>query len=133
MSSQKVNNTSYSISEVSQLTGLKSYVLRYWETEFKTLKPKKNSAGNRKYCQDDIKLILFIKKLLYDEKYTIEGARQRLGTVQKKSTQMDLSFDKIQQEDLVYEVKKELHSILNLLNKSINRQNPIKIKSKKDY
>lgn len=68
----------YSISEVSKITGLEQYVLRYWETEFPELKPAKNRAGNRIYTNKDIKLILHIKKLLREEKYTIEGAKQIL-------------------------------------------------------
>ena len=68
----------YSISEVSQLTGLKQHVLRYWETEFSALQPKKNRAGNRAYRIRDIKLIFMIKHFLYNEKYTIEGAREKM-------------------------------------------------------
>ena len=68
----------YSISEVSKITGLEQYVLRYWETEFDQLKPAKNRAGNRIYTNKDIKLIMHIKQLLRDEKYTIEGAKKVL-------------------------------------------------------
>lgn len=68
----------YSISEVSRLTGLEQYILRYWETEFEQLKPGKNRAGNRIYTNKDIKLILQIKRLLREEKYTIEGAKKIL-------------------------------------------------------
>lgn len=68
----------YSISEVSKITGLEQYVLRYWESEFELLQPAKNRAGNRIYTNRDIKLILHIKKLLREERYTIEGARQVL-------------------------------------------------------
>ncbi len=68
----------YSIGEVSEITGVKPYVLRYWQTEFKQLNPPKNRAGNRTYRQKDIDLILQIKSLLYDKKFTIEGARHML-------------------------------------------------------
>ena len=68
----------YSISEVSKITDLEQYVLRYWETEFEQLKPAKNLAGNRIYTNKDIKLIFQIKKLLREEKYTIEGAKKLL-------------------------------------------------------
>lgn len=68
----------YSISEVSKITGLEQYILRYWESEFEILKPGKNRAGNRIYTNKDINLILRIKKLLRDEKYTIEGAKKIL-------------------------------------------------------
>ena len=69
----------YSISEVSKLTDLEQYILRYWETEFEQLKPSKNRAGNRIYTNKDIKMILLIKKLLREEKYTIEGAKKILS------------------------------------------------------
>src|SRR5438552_14348345 len=68
----------YSISEVSRLTGLEPYVLRYWEAEFDELKPQKNRAGNRVYSNKDIKFILRIKELLREQRYTIEGAKHIL-------------------------------------------------------
>ena len=68
----------YSISEVSKITDLEQYVLRYWESEFEALQPAKNRAGNRIYTNKDIKLILYIKRLLREERYTIEGAKQVL-------------------------------------------------------
>ena len=71
--SNSIKKLYYSIGEVSKTTGLKQYVLRYWETEFKQLKPTKNKAGNRTYRQKDIDLIFEIKNLLYDEKFTIEN------------------------------------------------------------
>ncbi len=73
---EKVKKLYYSISEVSEMTGLKQYVLRYWETEFPNLKPPKNKAGNRAYRESDIAMVNEIKRLLYDKKFTIEGARQ---------------------------------------------------------
>jgi DNA-binding transcriptional MerR regulator len=78
MKDPSIRKLYYSISEVSKMTGLEQYVLRYWETEFEQLKPAKNRAGNRIYTSKDIKLILFIKKLLREERYTIEGAKQVL-------------------------------------------------------
>ena len=66
----------YSISEVSKITSIEQYVLRYWETEFDQLRPQKNRAGNRIYTNKDIQLILHIKTLLRDRKYTIEGAKK---------------------------------------------------------
>jgi len=71
--------TYFSISEVCQETGLEQHVLRYWETEFSQLKPKKNRAGKRAYKLKEINLIKFIKTLLYDELYTIQGAKKRLN------------------------------------------------------
>jgi DNA-binding transcriptional MerR regulator len=78
MKKHSIKKLYYSISEVSKITDLEQYVLRYWESEFEQLKPSKNRAGNRIYTNRDIQLILFIKKLLRDERYTIEGAKQVL-------------------------------------------------------
>lgn len=77
----------YSIGEVGEVTGLKQYVLRYWETEFSCLAPSKNRAGNRIYKERDILLIQFIKHLLYDKKFTIEGAKQRLKSIKPEDLQ----------------------------------------------
>lgn len=68
----------YSIGEVCDLTGLKPHVLRYWETQFDVLNPTKNRAGNRVYRPKEIEIILLVKHLLYEKKYTIEGANNRL-------------------------------------------------------
>jgi DNA-binding transcriptional MerR regulator len=70
----------YSISEVSRLTGLEPYVLRYWETEFDELRPQKNRAGNRVYSSRDIKFVIRIKELLREKRYTLEGAKAVLKT-----------------------------------------------------
>jgi DNA-binding transcriptional MerR regulator len=78
MKSLGIKKLYYSISEVAKITDLEQYVLRYWESEFEQLKPQKNRAGNRIYTNRDIKLILYIKRLLRDERYTIEGAKQVL-------------------------------------------------------
>ncbi|NLL12172.1 MAG: MerR family transcriptional regulator [Fibrobacter sp.] len=73
----------YSISEVCRFTSLEPHVLRYWESEFPQLRPKKNRAGNRAYRDKDIEIIKNIKHLLYDEKFTISGARKKLSELQK--------------------------------------------------
>ena len=78
MEAKDIKKLYYSISEVSNITELKQYVLRYWETEFSQLKPSKNQAGNRIYRSHDINVILDIKSLLYDRKFTIKGAQQHL-------------------------------------------------------
>lgn len=79
--------TYYSISEVCSMTGLEAHVLRYWESEFSQLRPKKNRAGNRAYRDKDIDLINFIKHLLYDEQYTIPGARKKCGEFNTADTE----------------------------------------------
>jgi DNA-binding transcriptional MerR regulator len=120
---QKIKKLYYSISEVSRLTSLKAYVLRYWETEFAELKPKKNRAGNRIYNLDDIKLIFLIKRLLYEDKYTIEGARQRLRQLRRVGEQMNLSFDQLRRDDCISELKKELQELLGMLNHKADEKN----------
>ena len=83
MEARNIKKLYYSISEVSSITGLKQYVLRYWETEFPQLKPDKNTAGNRVYRSIDVDKILEIKTLLYERKFTIKGAKQYLKDNQK--------------------------------------------------
>ena len=73
----------FSIGEVCELTGLKQHVLRYWESQFRFLNPAKNRSGNRVYQRKEIELIQYVKHLLYTEKYTIEGARQKVDEHRK--------------------------------------------------
>ncbi len=70
----------YKIGEVSRLVGVEAYVLRYWETEFSFLNPRKGKTGQRIYAKNDVDLIKKIKHLLYEEKYTIDGVRRKLGS-----------------------------------------------------
>ncbi len=70
----------FRIGEVSRLAGIKPYVLRFWETEFSSLGPKKSGKGHRLYRRKDVELVLEIKRLLYDKRYTIEGARKYLDS-----------------------------------------------------
>ena len=74
----------YSIGEVCDLTELKPHVLRYWETQFSALKPTKNKGGNRVYRRKEIKLVHLIRHLLHTERYTIEGARQKLDELRRE-------------------------------------------------
>jgi len=87
MEARDIKKLYHSISEVSEITGLKQYVLRYWETEFSQLKPGKNRAGNRIYRSHDVDTIMEIKSLLYNRKFTIKGAIQHLKYPSKKSSQ----------------------------------------------
>jgi DNA-binding transcriptional MerR regulator len=127
MKSLGIKKLYYSISEVSKIADLEQYVLRYWESEFEQLKPAKNRAGNRIYTNRDIKLILYIKKLLRDERYTIEGAKQVLKnyTPDDETGEQLVLIDapkpktKIADEQLrtdVVEVKKFLEELLQKLN-----------------
>ena len=108
----------YSISEVSEITKLKAYVLRYWETEFSQLSPPKNRSGNRTYRQKDIEIILKIKDLLYNKKYTIDGARNCIrdkgfdGSTDNNSV-ANLDKNKI----ILSKIKDELRSILSIISK----------------
>jgi DNA-binding transcriptional MerR regulator len=82
----------FRIGEVSRLCGLPSYVLRFWESEFPQLKPPKSSTGQRTYRRPDVENVLRIKKLLYEEGFTIAGARQHLRTEVKANKQKPLPF-----------------------------------------
>ena len=105
----------YSIKEVSEMTELKPYVLRYWESEFPSLKPTKNKAGNRTYKKHDIQVILDIKVLLYDKKFTIKGAVEELKNRSNTSiTEKNLSNTQV---SALNEIKNELKNILNILNR----------------
>ena len=120
---KQIKKLYYSIGEVSRMTDLKAYVLRYWETEFKQLKPPKNSAGNRTYRQSDIDLILFIKDLLYNKKFTIEGARTQIASMdegidskEKVEKEVPVKAASVNKENLV-KIKQELEKLLELLRK----------------
>ncbi|NJD23701.1 MAG: MerR family transcriptional regulator [Melioribacter sp.] len=108
----------YSISEVSKLAGLEQYILRYWETEFEQLKPGKNRAGNRIYTNKDIKLILQIKRLLREEKYTIEGAKKILSDlVLEPNLQNTQSESESNKQKIISPrpLKKDLEELKNFL------------------
>ncbi|NLD98410.1 MAG: MerR family transcriptional regulator [Fibrobacter sp.] len=110
----KEGKTYYSISEVCQLTALEPHVLRYWESEFSQLRPKKNRAGNRAYREKDIELISYIKHLLYEEKFTIPGAKKKLSEVKiGDPEQMKLELAGTEKKPLeMEEIKRELTEIL---------------------
>jgi DNA-binding transcriptional MerR regulator len=114
---QSIKKLYYSIGEVSKVTELKQYVLRYWETEFKQLNPSKNKAGNRTYRQKDIDLILRIKDLLYNQKFTIEGARKMLSGVEAPTVETALESEAKTSVDLdlLIKIRGELKSILEHL------------------
>ncbi len=120
----------YSISEVSKITDIEQYVLRYWETEFEELSPQKNRAGNRIYTNKDIRLILYIKELLREKKYTIEGAKKILEDYeQEKKPVIEVKEKKIQSDtDISIEVekndsslKKDLEEIKDFLNHLLSK------------
>ena len=104
----------YSIGEVCELTGLKAHVLRYWETQFRALNPQKNSAGNRVYKPDDIELILFVKTLLYDQKFTIDGARRRLQELRHEG-ELEEERGSVVQPEFWAAIKDELLALRRVL------------------
>ena len=106
----------YSISEVSKMTDLEPYILRYWETEFDELKPQKNRAGNRIYTHKDIKLIIEIKRLLRDEKYTSEGAKNILKErVNDNGEREDNLSEDLFSENEERNIKKDLEELRRFL------------------
>ena len=118
---KQIKKLYYSIGEVSKMMDLKAYVLRYWETEFKQLKPPKNRAGNRTYRQSDIDLILYIKDLLYTKKFTIEGARHQLAMEKDGEKEgVTTTVESVQQaaparKETLLKIKQELETLLEIL------------------
>jgi DNA-binding transcriptional MerR regulator len=106
----------YKIGEVSRIVGVEPYVLRYWETEFPFLKPRKNKSGQRVYIKKDVEFLLYIKRLLYQERYTIEGVRKRLGGNSIRAFEPDTEgkTTEIKKPSMTIEhVKKRLRDILS--------------------
>ena len=107
----------FKIGEVSGLLGVEPYVLRYWESEFAVLAPKKSGTGHRLYRRKDVELLLRIKHLLYEKRFTIEGARQTLQAEAKapKSRRGKDSQQELFSSDPLPEIRRELAEILELL------------------
>jgi len=104
----------YRIGEVEAITEIPAYVLRYWESEFKLLRPKKNPAGQRLYRKKDLELVLRIKNLLYDERLTLEGAKKRLRT-EARVAQMDLGLRGVAFEDTLRRLRDRLRVLRDRL------------------
>ena len=108
----------FKIGEVSDLLGVEAYVLRYWETEFPVLSPKKSGTGHRLYRRKDVELLLRIKHLLYDKRFSIEGARQSLHS-EAKAPKPARPSKRVQAElfatDPLPDIRRELQEILQLL------------------
>jgi DNA-binding transcriptional MerR regulator len=102
----------YRIGEVEEITAVPAYVLRYWETEFKLLRPKKNPAGQRLYRPRDLELVQRIKTLLYDERLTLEGAKKRLLAESRKANQqLDLGLRETAYADALRRVRDRLTAL----------------------
>ena len=104
----------YRIGEVEAITEIPAYVLRYWESEFKLLRPKKNPAGQRLYRKKDLDLVLRIKTLLYEERLTLEGAKKRLRS-ESRSSQMELGLRGAALEGAVRRLRDRLRALRDRL------------------
>ena len=97
----------FRIGEVSKIVSVPTHVLRFWETEFKKIRPKRTSTGQRLYTQRDIRMLLRVKNLLYDRRFTIEGARQHMSAAKKSKSGAD--------SKVLSELRSELQQIRDLL------------------
>ena len=113
MSSMLPEKMYYKIGEVAEVAGVKTSVLRFWESEFIFLKPTKSSSGQRLYSKNEVDLVLQVKHLLYDEKFTIEGVKKRI-TTKGKLINADDHFDSIGNTDYT-EVLKSVRNDLRIL------------------
>ncbi len=104
----------FSIGDVCALTGLKAHVLRYWETQFRVLNPAKNRSGNRVYARREVELVLLVKHLLYTEKYTVDGARQKLDEHRRAGGLRGAARDALRRETLAG-IERELDVIVDVL------------------
>lgn len=112
----------FTISEVSQITQVPNYTLRYWEDEFKLLRPVRKNNGRRIYTKDDIELVFKIKDLLYNQRYTIEGVKKYFVAGKKKKltqiqSDLNLDIENLPDSKMLREIKEELKSIVKLLKK----------------
>ena len=113
---KEVKKLYYSRGEVSEITELKQYVLRYWESEFSQLSPSKNSAGNRNYRKTDIDLINEIKDLLYDRRFTIKGAKQHLKDRVKQGSSINNDQVKTIKEKVIKLTAADLKTLKRIKN-----------------
>jgi DNA-binding transcriptional MerR regulator len=104
----------FSIGDVCQLTDLKPHVLRYWESQFRFLNPAKNRSGNRVYQRREIELIMLVKHLLYTEKFTIDGARQRIEQYRRTGALRTEAHHALERET-IESLRHELGAIVNIL------------------
>jgi DNA-binding transcriptional MerR regulator len=88
----------YKIGEASRVVGVETYVLRYWESEFPFLNPRKSKSGQRTYTKKDVDLLLLIKRLLYEERYTIDGVRKKLGGIMPEPDTQAMAEDRPDQD-----------------------------------
>src|SRR5689334_24716123 len=104
----------FSMGDVCSITDLKPHVLRYWESQFRFLHPAKNRSGNRVYQRREIELIMLVKHLLYTEKYTIEGARQKIEQY-RRSGELKPEARRALATQTVKDLRAELKAVLAIL------------------
>lgn len=114
--SQLPDKIYYKIGEVAEIVGVKPYVLRFWESEFSSLKPAKTPSKHRLYRRRDVDTLLQIKRLLHDERFTIDGARKRLRIMQKQERQQpELPLGDRTYRSVLAHVKREIEALHRLL------------------
>lgn len=111
MSKVNIDKSYFTIGEVSQIIGIQQHVLRNWEKEIGFLKPKKKDSGHRLYTKKDLEIIIRIKELLYDELYTIPGAKKRLWYELKRNENPPL-------QTVIKRVREDLNNLLDLVKSS---------------
>jgi DNA-binding transcriptional MerR regulator len=114
----------YSIGEVCTLTELKPHVLRYWESQFRFLNPAKNRSGNRVYKAREVELIMLVKHLLYTEKFTIDGARQRIDQY-RRTGELRVSARRAFEAEIANEVRVTLEETLAILDGKTPPRKPV--------
>jgi DNA-binding transcriptional MerR regulator len=113
----------YSIGEVCSLTDLKPHVLRYWESQFRFLNPAKNRSGNRVYKGREVELIMLVKHLLYTEKFTIDGARQRIDHY-RRTGELRVSARRAFEAEMAQEVRTTVEEVIAVLEGKTPPQKP---------
>ncbi len=108
----------FKIGEVSNITGIEQYVLRYWEAEFNLVKPYRTKSNQRLYRKKDVETILKIRELLYDDKLTIAGAKKRLKELSPAETQVPIEFTKKDYKKILNDIKTELQEIASTFSKN---------------
>lgn len=111
----------YKIGEISQITGVEPYILRYWESEFRIVTPARTNSKQRLYRKKDLELILEIKKLLYEDKFTIAGAKRKLQEVRAREKQLKLGFPERKYRDALLRIRTELEDLRGLLSGGVDR------------
>ncbi len=121
--SQRELQQFFSIGDVCELTDLKPHVLRYWESQFRFLNPAKNRSGNRVYQRREVELIMLVKHLLYNEKFTIEGARRRIEQYRRTGSLKTEARTALQTET-IGELRGAMQAVLDVLNGESPSEDP---------